>query len=106
MSIPGIWNGLSPEQWSAKSEEAWDEFVEGTTTVVLPDGYYKIETEHGIFIQVQMAAIMSEPPDVFVRTSHYGPAMKVLIPEMAQPGDRIRIRRRSKSGKSLIGVIV
>lgn len=104
--IPGVWNGLSPENWGKENEKQWADLLAGKTTLSLPDRFYSIKTDFGQFIQIQMNAMLSEPPGVFVRTCHYGPAMKVLLPTTAKAGDVFRIVRRSASGKSLIAEIV
>ena len=97
-----FWNNLTFEEWTSESEKEWDKFISGETTLVLPEPFFRIETDFGLFIQVQMNCLLSEPPGLFVRDSYYGPALKVLVPLSAKPGDKIRIVRASKSGKSLI----
>lgn len=100
------WNDLSFEAWSALSKKNWEEFVSGNSTVTLPESFYTINTDYGTFIQVQPLAFLDEEPLVFVRTSYYGPALKVQIPNTAKAGDKIRVKRKSKSGKSLIAEVV
>jgi len=100
------YKNLTPEQWRDENSKCWKETLEGILTITLPESYYLLQFDSGNFIEIQMNCLYDEPPGVFVRDSHYGPALKVMIPKNAKPGDTIRLVRKSQSGKSYIAEIV
>jgi len=101
-----FWNGLTPEEWREELEKQMTDFLEGRQMIKLPEKYFQIRMDFGVFIEVQSSCMLKNPPEVLVRTCHYGPALKILIPKEAKEGDDIRVVCRSKSGKSYVAEIV
>lgn len=100
-----FWNGLTAEEWRALLKEKYDSFLRGEYAIELPENFYSIEEQFGKFIQIQASSFLDDEPEVLVRTSYYGPMLKVLIPKHAKTGDKIRIVKMAKSGKSYIAEI-
>jgi hypothetical protein len=99
--------GMSHTEWQAANQAARDAFLEGKTTLMIPDKFYAMSMDFGIFIQIQACCLLDEEPLGFwVRDSHYGPALKVLCPLGIKSGHKIRIKKKSTSGKSYIAEIV
>lgn len=102
MNNKTFWNGLSHEGWSLESNRRWEQFQDGETTITIDKntGIWKLDT--GRYVLVQRECLLSLPPGPVFRETFWGGAMKAFLPPNAGVGDKMRVKRVSRSGKSLI----
>jgi hypothetical protein len=100
-----FWNGLSFEEWTKESNKRWQALLNGESTILIPSDFCQIKSDFGSFIMIQSSCLLNEEPNLFVRSTYYKRALKVLVPKEIKAGDSIRIVRKSQSGKSYIAKI-
>lgn len=92
---------LTGPEWLEQNDKACKAFLNGQTTLTVPDDAHTINADFGVFIQIQPQCWLDQPPSGYIiSTRHSGQALKILLPTTPKPGDKIRITGPSKSGKS------
>lgn len=102
-----MFEGMSVHQWTDKNAELWLKFEKGEHFIVIPENFGHTKPEkYGMFLFCENPPMTKAPGPRFAIGKADNPAHLIMVPSSAVVGDTVRIKRESKTGKSLIGELV